>query len=243
MCKKFIKIPSGLFESNYWQRKRVFNEFEAVVDIMSQIELGMPDGSSNIRGREIKCSKKEWPASIRFLANRWKWTERKVRTFIASLKADGIISIDDSQGVNIIRLKEAIKQDDTPNDTVKELNDNTLDCVLTHQMTQQDNVLGEDDEYSFDKFWDLYDKKVGKEESERLYGKLSRKDKMEIFEYVPKYKIAQPDKSFRQGPTRFLRRRSWKDEIITRGNGRQLPIGFNLTDNGENKYNNDIKGW
>ena len=39
-------------------------------------------------------------------------------------------------------------------------------------------------------------------------------------EYIPKYKKAQPDKSFRKDPKTFLGNQSWLDEIIsTNGKG------------------------
>jgi hypothetical protein len=33
-------------------------------------------------------------------------------------------------------------------------------------------------------------------------------------DYIPKYKIAQPDKKFRKDPQTFLNNKSWLDEII-----------------------------
>ena len=71
------------------------------------------------------------------------------------------------------------------------------------------------DEYSFDAFWDLYDKKVGKDKAAKLYAKLSASDKKTIFDYLPRYKRSQPDKKYRKNPETFLRNHSWEDEIIT----------------------------
>ena len=68
---------------------------------------------------------------------------------------------------------------------------------------------------SFDSFWDLYDKKTG--EKGKLLDKwerLSDSDRNLIMEYIPKYKIAQPDKKFRKDPQTFLNNKSWNDELI-----------------------------
>ena len=108
----------------------------------------------------------------------------------------------------------------------------------TKKETSDDN-----DEYSFDTFWDLYDKKVGKDKAKRLYDKLSREDRMAVIQYIPRYKKAQPDKQYRKNPETFLRNRSWEDEIVAgHGGTTQLPLGFNI-DNNTEKYDNDIKGW
>jgi hypothetical protein len=67
----------------------------------------------------------------------------------------------------------------------------------------------------FDVFWELYDKKKG-ERSKLIskWSKLSDQERELIMDYIPKYKIAQPDKKFRKDPQTFLNNKSWLDEII-----------------------------
>lgn len=68
---------------------------------------------------------------------------------------------------------------------------------------------------SFTKFWDLYDKKVGdKEKLFKKWKKLSEEDQKLAMEYIPKYKLAQPDKKYRKNPETFLNNKSWNDELI-----------------------------
>ena len=73
--------------------------------------------------------------------------------------------------------------------------------------------------FSFEEFWNMYDRKVGKPKAEKLYAKISEKDRARIKEYVPKYVLATPDKTFRKHPQTFLRNRGWEDEIINRNYG------------------------
>jgi hypothetical protein len=69
--------------------------------------------------------------------------------------------------------------------------------------------------FSFEKFWDLYDKKVGdKLKLQKKFSRLSKKDISAIFEFIPRYKYAVPDKQFRKNPETFLNQKSWNDEII-----------------------------
>lgn len=68
---------------------------------------------------------------------------------------------------------------------------------------------------SFGEFWNLYDKKVGdKMKAEKMWYKLKDKEREVIIDYIPKYKISQPDKKFRLHPTSFLNQRGWESELI-----------------------------
>lgn len=67
-------------------------------------------------------------------------------------------------------------------------------------------------------FWNLYDKKVGKPKSEKKWYKLSLDEQKKIIEYIPKYKISQPNKVYRKNPETFFNNRSWEDEIILGSN-------------------------
>ena len=72
------------------------------------------------------------------------------------------------------------------------------------------------DFYPFDEFWDDYNKKVGdRDKIMKKWGKVSKSDRELIKAYIPKYKLAQPDKKFRKNPDTFLNNKSWNDEIIT----------------------------
>lgn len=67
---------------------------------------------------------------------------------------------------------------------------------------------------SFDAFWHLYDKKVGKDNCRKLWDKLSASEKQACIAYIEPYKQAQPDKQYRKNPETFLRNKSWNDELI-----------------------------
>jgi hypothetical protein len=74
---------------------------------------------------------------------------------------------------------------------------------------------GDDCDPSFEIFWNLYDKKTGsKEKLQKKWEKLPEKERLAIFDYLPKYKEAQPDKKYRKNPETFLNNKSWNDELI-----------------------------
>jgi len=70
----------------------------------------------------------------------------------------------------------------------------------------------------FERFWNLYDKKVSKEKSIRLWKKLKAEDKQEIFRTIQEYVKATPDKQYRKNPDTYLRNRAWEDEITQQQN-------------------------
>lgn len=81
------------------------------------------------------------------------------------------------------------------------------------------------EEYSFEDFWDDYDKKVGsKPKLLKKWNKLSKTAKLKIRDYIPLYKAAQPDKKYRKNPETFLNNESWNDEII--GSKKSIPDNY-----------------
>lgn len=77
---------------------------------------------------------------------------------------------------------------------------------------KQESVF--DDEYSFEKMWDLYHKKKGCNPTlKRRWKLLPIEDKKKAFEFVPKY-VALTEMVFRKNFQTFLNQRTWDDEII-----------------------------
>jgi predicted MPP superfamily phosphohydrolase len=92
----------------------------------------------------------------------------------------------DKSGINSQKEKEK--------ETVKEKESNTL----------------------FNKFWDLYDKKVGsKEKIFKKFLKLTNEEIELLLTHVPKYVQSTPEKKYRKNPETYINNKSWNDEIIT----------------------------
>lgn len=71
------------------------------------------------------------------------------------------------------------------------------------------------DEYTFDRAWNLYEKKVGcKSKLEKKWNSMSRKDRKAAIEYIPLYVLSQPDKQYRKNFQTFINQRGWEDELI-----------------------------
>lgn len=81
----------------------------------------------------------------------------------------------------------------------------------------------------FEKFWNLYDKKVGdRKKIIKKFNKLKEEDIDKIFETLPAYISSTPDKAYRKNPETYLNNHSWDDEIINLNNyGKQNKIAGN----------------
>lgn len=68
---------------------------------------------------------------------------------------------------------------------------------------------------TFEDFWNVYDKKVGKKEKiKSKWLQLKQNTKHEIITHVHRYKESQPNKAYRKNPETYLNNESWNDEII-----------------------------
>lgn len=92
---------------------------------------------------------------------------------------------------------------------------NTCSTMKGKEKKGNENELKEI-EGDFDRFWNLYDKKVGnKKKLLGKWGKISDDDRKKIFETLPKY-VASTEKQFRKNPETYLNNEAWNDEIIVK---------------------------
>jgi len=67
---------------------------------------------------------------------------------------------------------------------------------------------------TFDDFWNLYDKKVGKVNTLKEWKKLKPLEIERIFEHLPSY-IKTRERQYRKDPERYLKHKIFMDEIET----------------------------
>jgi hypothetical protein len=78
---------------------------------------------------------------------------------------------------------------------------------------EKDNEKHTNTIFSFDEFWETYNKKTGKANCERIYARLKDKDYAKIKETLPIYLDSVKDKQFLKNPQTYLNGRIWEDEI------------------------------
>lgn len=134
MEKGFVMLSRKFFSNEMWEAARTFSECEAWLDLIQSARFEAADTIECIGGREIKYGRGQYPASNRFLANKWKWGEQKVKTFLSKLKKKGMITSECSQGMNVITL---VKYDEyngknPPNNPV----DNSLNALSNSELKE-----------------------------------------------------------------------------------------------------------
>lgn len=102
--KGFIKLSRRFFSNIMWNEARTFSSCEAWLDLIQSARFDATPRKECIGGREVVYNRGQYPASIRFLAKRWQWSEKKVRSFLEHLRKEGMITSECTQGINIITL-------------------------------------------------------------------------------------------------------------------------------------------
>ena len=165
------------------------------------------------------------------LAERTGLTERQLRTALEKLIATKYVTKQSTKlptkfaTVLTITYLARYKGDKNKNDqAIDQVNDqprayknedyNIISMKTEKETTSIEVAKKEDENLSFEVFWDLYDKKVGKTKAQKLYDALSVEDRKAIMAHIPLYKKSRPDKQYRKNPETFLRNRAWEDEII-----------------------------
>jgi uncharacterized protein YdaU (DUF1376 family) len=102
----------------------------------------------------------------------------------------------------------------TPNTTTNKPSNKNITKEGVGEGVGKEVIKDKKEDYSgFDEFWNIYDKKVGKEKSIKEWLRLSEPEQAAAITYLPAYKLAK-EKQFRKDPERFLKNKTWLDEII-----------------------------
>ena len=133
----YIKLSRKFFSNDMWNEARTFSSCEAWLDLIQSARFEATPRMESIGGREVSYTRGQYPASIRFLSKRWHWTERKVRTFLAYLKRENMITLSQKQGMNVITLVKYNDYNGMPSDTVSDTaNDTSNDTTILQEINE-----------------------------------------------------------------------------------------------------------
>ncbi len=136
----FIKLSRKAFSGELWALKRTFSDWEAWIDLIQYARFEPNVGSHNVGVASIELRRGQLVGSIRFLAQRWSWGEKKVRVFLSYLRKNNMVTTETVNGHTVITLLNYSKYNDsceaTPNDTQKDTDNALLLKELSESMTQ-----------------------------------------------------------------------------------------------------------
>ncbi len=80
---------------------------------------------------------------------------------------------------------------------------------------KEDSDKSEQNNFDFEKFWILYNKKDGKKKCSTKWARLRESDRIKIFKVLPEYIKSTPDPKYRKNPLTYLNGEHWNDEIVS----------------------------
>ena len=87
-------------------------------------------------------------------------------------------------------------------------------CAERHRKkVVKQQVLAMEDEYTFERWWQLYDKKIGKENCMEKWSRLTFDERKKATECTPAYVASTPNIRFRKAPLTWLNQKCWNDEL------------------------------
>lgn len=92
------------------------------------------------------------------------------------------------------------------------------ECYIAGVSSSQE-VITDVDESSFNQWWNIYDKKRGRDRCLTKWKRMTYEQKKACICATPAYVAATPDKQYRKDPYTYLNQKAWNDEIIKRNDG------------------------
>lgn len=201
---------------------RQFTEWEWYSDINTKtlfihLLLTANFEESKFRGEDIKRG--EVVVSLDKLASTLSLSIQQLRTAILKLKKTGEINTRSNKHytvVTVCKYDDYQKRDDLSNTqsnnqiTIKQQSNNNQITMSKEEEEEKE----EKEEYLFEKFWDVYDKKQDRVKCEKKWKSLATKDKNLILYHIPKYVSSTPDKKYRKNPLTYLNSKTWLDDEL-----------------------------
>ena len=206
MAVGWIRIHRSIQEHWIWKDPVKFCWW---MDIL--LNVNHADAKVNIGFELFDCKRGQSVMSLQNWAERWKTSKDTARNFLKLLEKDSMIlheNIGKSTRITVCNYDSYQSElHDSQTQTNRKPNARSPKQECKEEQEQKEV-------YTFENFWNDYDKKTGKDKAESKWKKLKSEDKMLIKEYLPNYKLATEDKKFRKNPETFLNNQSWKDEIV-----------------------------
>jgi hypothetical protein len=100
----FIPLNRKFFDHAFWKENRTYSKSEAWLDLIETARFEESETSAIIDGKMISWTRGQLPASLRYLAERWKWSKTKVNNFIKLLESKQMIARVSVNGQTVISL-------------------------------------------------------------------------------------------------------------------------------------------
>jgi hypothetical protein len=157
----FIRVPKDLFDDPIWNN-REFTKKEAQLDLyfLAHDSPHNKGAIVEINGYMVKVEVGEVPKGLRFYANRWNWSTKKVSNFFKRLEELGHIKIKGNTPITIVKILGWIPRR-KHEATQKKHEGNRSDTPMTQLENKDNNKINNNKESGNDSLLSLneYEKK------------------------------------------------------------------------------------
>ena len=147
MAKGYISIHRKIWDNDIWKSKEPFDVRSAWIDLLLMANHA---DANCIRGKSIiKIQRGQLHTSIRHLAKRWGWSDKKVRKYLTLLKALQMVYTEGTpNGTTLTIVNYGVYQgkghtfgitNDSTNDTTNDLTNGTL-TIMNNNNNVTNNV-------------------------------------------------------------------------------------------------------
>ena len=98
----FLPLRRSFFVHAFWGERRIFSRAEALLDLIQS--AAFQPQKQYIAGKMIEVARGEIVAAVRYLEQRWQWSNTKVGMFLEMLRQDGTITTEKRQGITVILI-------------------------------------------------------------------------------------------------------------------------------------------
>jgi DNA-binding transcriptional regulator YhcF (GntR family) len=164
----WIKLDRQI--QDHWVWKDKYSRGQAWVDL---IMLANYEDKKTIHKGKVKvCKRGDVNLSVKYLAERWGWNWRTVKSFLNALESDGMITSEYTTNYTTITLVNYDKYQLCENEVHNEVQNALHNGVHnTLHITNKEKNIKKDKKYdsSFSEFWKIYPRKQDKGQAYKCY--------------------------------------------------------------------------
>jgi hypothetical protein len=151
----FIRVPKDLFDDPIWNN-REFTKKEAQLDLyfLAHDSPHNKGAIVEINGYMVKVEVGEVPKGLRFYANRWNWSTKKVSNFFKRLEELGHIKIKGNTPITIVKILGWIPRK-KHEATQKKHEGNRSDTPMTQLENKDNNKINNNKDSGYDSLLSL----------------------------------------------------------------------------------------